>query len=96
VVERPESRTSLALGMEWASRVTTIGLEFALPAVLGFGVDSWLHTTPAATIIGTVLGFATGMSHAVRMARQLANGSGRRGSRPRDGGRPQVPPGTPN
>jgi F0F1-type ATP synthase assembly protein I len=57
--------------MEWASRVTTIGLEFALPVLLGYGVDSWLHTTPAGMIIGALLGFATGMSHAVRIAREL-------------------------
>jgi F0F1-type ATP synthase assembly protein I len=92
VVERPDSRSSFALGMDWASRVTTIGLEFALPIALGFGVDSWLHTTPAGTIIGAVLGFATGMSHAVRIARQLGGGPGSRGGRSPDERNPQGPP----
>ncbi len=96
MVERPESRSSLALGMEWASRVTTIGLMFALPAVVGYGVDSWLHTIPVATITGAVLGFAAGMSNAVRMARQFAGGSGDRESRPPRGQGPQGPPAPPN
>lgn len=96
MVERPESRSSLALGMEWASRVTTIGLEFALPVALGYGVDAWLHTTPAGTIIGAVLGFAAGMSHTLRMARQLAGESGPRKSRSPDEQGPQGPPRTPS
>ena len=96
MVERPESRSSLALGMEWAARVTTIGLEFALPVALGYGVDSWLHTTPAGTIAGAVLGFATGMLHTVRMAGQLAGESGPRKSRSPDERGPQGPPGTPS
>ena len=37
VVEQPESRSALAVGIEWASRVTTIALGFSLPALLGFG-----------------------------------------------------------
>jgi ATP synthase protein I len=96
VVERPELRSSLALGMEWASRVTTIGLEFALPIVLEFGMDSWLHTTPWGTIVGAVLGFATGMSHAVRIARQLGGESVPREGRSPDERNPQGPPATHN
>jgi len=74
VIEPPESRSPLALGLEWSSRVVTIGLEFALPPALGYGVDSWLHTAPVATIAGAVLGFATGTLHTVRMSRRFAEG----------------------
>jgi F0F1-type ATP synthase assembly protein I len=63
------------VGLERASRVTTIGLEFAIPALVGYGVDSWLHTAPVATIIGAVLGFVTGLLHTVRMSGQLLDGS---------------------
>jgi hypothetical protein len=74
------------VGIEWASRVTTIGLEFALPPLLGYGVDSWLRTTPVATITGAVLGFATGMMHTVSMVRQLPGQvRGRADQRFRDG-----------
>ena len=66
VVEQPEPRSPLGVGLELASRVTTIGLEFALPAAAGYGLDSWLRTMPVATVIGVVLGFLVGMLHAVR------------------------------
>ncbi len=82
--KQPESRSAVALGFEWASRVTTIGMEFALPAMIGYGVDSWLHTAPAVTIVGAVVGFILGMLHAVRMTRQLTGGSGSRDSRTRE------------
>jgi hypothetical protein len=69
------------VGLELASRITTIGLEFALPPVAGFGVDYWLGTTPAGTLTGAVLGFAVGMLHAVRLSSELGAGSKRPGSR---------------
>jgi F0F1-type ATP synthase assembly protein I len=62
------------VGLELASRITTIGLEFALPPVAGFGVDYWLGTTPAGTITGAILGFVVGMLHVVRMSSELAPG----------------------
>jgi hypothetical protein len=78
VAEHPEPRSPLGVGLELASRVTTIGLEFALPPVVGFGLDSWLRTTPAATLVGALLGFLVGMLHAVRMSRELADKGGPR------------------
>jgi ATP synthase protein I len=96
VVEPPESRSPLAVGMEWASRVTTIGLEFALPVVLGYGVDSWLHTTPAGIILGALLGFALGMLHAVQMARQLGGEAMAPKGRSPDERKPQGPTGAPH
>ena len=76
MVRPHESRTSLAIGVEWASRVTSIGLMFALPALLGYGVDHWLNTTPSGTITGAIVGFITGMLQTVQMSRQLVEGSG--------------------
>jgi len=55
--------------MEWASRVSTIGLEFALPALAGVYLDRWWSLRPLATIVGALLGFAVGMMHIFRIAR---------------------------
>ncbi len=74
MADQREPRSPLGVGLELASRITTIGLEFALPPVAGFGVDYWLGTTPAATITGAVLGFVAGMLHAVRLSSELASG----------------------
>jgi len=95
VVKQQESQSPLALGIEWASRVTTIGLMFALPAMLGYGVDRWLHTAWAGTIAGAVLGFVTGMLQTMRMSRQLASGSVSREKRSRDGQGPKGSQETP-
>jgi hypothetical protein len=85
VVEHPEPRSPLGVGLEVASRITTIGMEFALPAAAGFGLDSWMGTTPAATLTGAVLGFLAGMYSCVRMARDLSAEPRGPGKRPDDG-----------
>jgi len=54
----------------WASRVTTVGLEFALPALGGFYLDRWWGTRPLATLLGLALGFGAGMVHLLRIARE--------------------------
>ena len=69
-MNRPEPRSILSIGIELASKVTTVGLEFALPALLGVAIDRWWTTTPWATVIGAVLGFAVGMMHILRIARE--------------------------
>jgi hypothetical protein len=91
VVEQPDSRSSLAKGFGLASRLTTIGLEFALPAVGGYGLDAWLGTMPAATITGAVLGFLMGMLHAVRMAREFSGADRGPTGKPGPRGRPDQP-----
>ena len=67
---RPEPRSALSVGMEWASRVTTVGLEFALPPLAGVWPGSLVGTSPWATVVGAVLGFAVGMVHILRIARE--------------------------
>jgi F0F1-type ATP synthase assembly protein I len=62
----------LATGVHLASSVTTIGLEFSLPAVIGYAIDRRWHTTPVATLIGAVLGFLAGMMHILAVARGLS------------------------
>ncbi len=66
----PERRSALSAGVEWASRISTIGLEFALPPLAGAGLDRWWGTSPWATVAGAALGFAVGMVHLLRVARQ--------------------------
>ena len=74
----PDGRSPLSLGMEWGTRVTAIGLEFALPALLGFGLDRWWHTAPWMTVGGAILGVGMGMLHVIRLASE-PQGSPRRG-----------------
>lgn len=65
-----EPRSNLSVGIDWASRITTVGLSFVLPALLGHGLDRWWGTSPAALLVGAVLGFAVGMMSILRIARE--------------------------
>lgn len=80
-----DSRSSLSIGMDWSARVTTIGLEFCVPAVLGHFVDRWMGTAPWLTVIGALLGMAIGMMHVLRLPGEVARAGQRRkaGDRPR-------------
>jgi F0F1-type ATP synthase assembly protein I len=62
--------------MQWASRVTTVGLEFALPPLLGALLDRRLGTSPAALLVGAVLGFVVGIVHLLQIAREGTRGGG--------------------
>jgi len=72
VSQKPDGRSALSIGMDWGTRVTTIGLEFALPAFLGFSLDRWWSTAPWMTILGSFLGLGIGMVHLVRLASELS------------------------
>jgi hypothetical protein len=72
VTPKPDQRSPLSIGLDWGSRITTIGLEFALPAVLGFGLDRWLNTGPWLTIAGSLLGLLVGILHMIRLAVTLS------------------------
>jgi ATP synthase protein I len=54
----------------WASRATTLGLEFTLPALGGAYLDRRWGTEPLATVVGAILGFAVGMMHILRLTRE--------------------------
>ena len=66
---RPEPQSPLSVGMAWAARVSSLGLEFALPALLGDFLDRKWGTRPAGLLVGMVVGFAVGMLHIFRIAR---------------------------
>ncbi len=70
--ERPEARSRLAAGMQAASSITSIGLEFSLPVGIGFVIDRHWHTTPVATLCGALLGFLAGMIHILSVAKSLS------------------------
>jgi F0F1-type ATP synthase assembly protein I len=78
VIQEPDTRSAFSIGLDWGARVTTIGLEFALPAFLGLGLDRWWGTSPWMTVVGAFLGLATGMTHVLRLASRLQAHGGTR------------------
>jgi F0F1-type ATP synthase assembly protein I len=66
----PDERSPMAIAMEWSARITTIGLEMALPAGGGYWLDQRFHTLPVFATVGALLGFAVGFYHLLQMARR--------------------------
>jgi F0F1-type ATP synthase assembly protein I len=46
----------------------------ALPALFGYGLDSWLGTRVLFVAIGAILGLVVGMMHLVRLANAKTGG----------------------
>jgi ATP synthase protein I len=85
-VGRPEPDSVVSLGVRWATRVTSIGLEFALPPLLGGYLDRRWGTGSLLTIVGALFGFLAGMVHLLAIAREDAR------LNPPAGGRPPTDP----
>ncbi len=64
-----ERRSPIALGWMWASRISSLGLAFAIPPLLGAWADHQLGSSPWGVLIGMALGFGTGMVRIMAIAR---------------------------
>jgi hypothetical protein len=64
-----DGRSPLSVGIEWSARVSTLGFEFGIPALLGHFLDQKLGTNPVGLLVGMVLGFVVGMMHILRIAK---------------------------
>ena len=65
-----EPRSALSVGLQWASRVSTVGIEFVVPTLFGVWLDSRWGTSPLAMLTGTLLGFSVMMLHLLRIVRE--------------------------
>ncbi len=54
-------------------QISQIGMEMAIPAGVGVGLDLWLNTMPICTIIGAILGPALGFIHLMSLLRPPGN-----------------------
>lgn len=59
----------MALGMAWASRITSIGMSFVVPVFVGVLIDRWLKIEPIGAVIGVILGFVVSMLQIMRIAK---------------------------
>ena len=70
-----ERRSPLSVGIGLASKISTLGFEFALPPLLGHFIDRRLGSAPAGILVGMVLGFTMGIAHILRFARDASKPS---------------------
>jgi hypothetical protein len=68
VTENPNNRPPIVVAAEWASRITTVALEMALPPALGYWADQWLSTGVVLLMVGGIVGLTVGTWHLIRIA----------------------------
>jgi ATP synthase protein I len=69
VRHKPNDRAQIAGAMSLATTVTTISLEMAVPAALGYWIDRKLGIAPLLTSIGAVLGVFVGIRSLLYLTR---------------------------
>lgn len=80
----------LSVGLQWATQITTIGLEMALPTLGGWWLDQRYGTKPLWTVVLAVLGFIIAMRHLWDLSKRLnrrAGGTGATGPNDRKANR---------
>lgn len=61
---KPVSRSQLA----YYAELSQVGFEIAGPIGIGALIDSWMGWSPWGVILGTLAGFAGGMTHLIQLA----------------------------
>ena len=77
----PESRSPIAIGIEWAARIMAVGVGFALPILVGVGADHVLRSRPIGLAVGMVLGLGLGLLMFVRLVQDLQRSTSDHGAR---------------
>lgn len=57
--------------MKWVSRITTVGISFAAPMVIGMWLDGKLDLSPILTLVGVALGLGAGVMMFVQLIKDL-------------------------
>ena len=66
-----EDRSPMAVGLEWSTRLITIGLEMPIPIVGGYWLDKYFATLPLFVCVGAFLGVAIAAWQFYLIAREL-------------------------
>lgn len=78
----PPPQSPAALALRYGGE---FGAAIIVGALLGYGADNFLHTSPWGLIIGVALGFAAGVVNVVRVAQSYSR------SNPVDPNAPSIP-----
>ena len=64
-----DGRNSVARGYVLASKVSSIGMQMAFPALIGWWIDTRWGTTPWLLMLGACLGFTISLLELIKFAR---------------------------
>lgn len=65
-----DGRTAVARGYVLSTRVTSIGLQMALPPLAGWWADGKFNTAPWLLILGAMLGFSVSLLELIKLAKE--------------------------
>lgn len=80
---RRNGQSGVAVGMYWATRISSVGFAIVLPALLGYWLDKKWGTSPWLVVVGACLGFAAAAVEFTKLVQQ----QGKSGAKP---GRPNA------
>ena len=72
----------VSVGLQWATAITTIGLEIAIPTLAGAWLDDRYGTRPIWTVVLALLGLTVAMRHLWDLSKRLNRLNQRGSSRP--------------
>ena len=73
---RPDRRSPIAVGMQWASRITSLALELVVPTLLGYWGDRRWGTAPWLVVGGAVIGLLAAGMHFKQLVDELGGRPG--------------------
>lgn len=70
-IEPPnDGRSPFAVGYAWAVRISNLGIEMALPILLGVWLDHLLGTVVVFLLLGIFLGMAIAVLQLIKIVRE--------------------------
>ena len=65
-----------------AAQLSSVAYSIGVPPIIGYALDWWMKISPVCLILGTLLGFITGMIQLFRFAGVIGNSTGRKSEQP--------------
>ena len=73
----PEGRSPIAVGFEWASRISVVGVTLVLPVLAGYWLDGYAGSNPFGLLVGMLVGFGVALVQLIQLARSSSRSNPR-------------------
>lgn len=77
MVDSNDDRSKVAIGYQWACRITGVCLQMVIPLLMGYYLDQRLGIVPVLTLLGLAFGMWLGGMGLLRIVKQSERNSSR-------------------